>query len=606
MEADPKEMQELSITERQATEASNEEPVESSIPTPSFTPQPETTEHSPSSEVVDEVTSTSTSGAASEQTTEPSSPSTRSQSKPAQDKATPPPPPPPPIKRRPRRTGQPLHLLLQDCSRQTPEEINAIVIDKKALAADLQVYSNEFVITSARDRVIGEVDEQGKELLKDVSPESEVIKKRFEDESSVFKSYEDAMHDIRVDLHLDSLKPRKENEETPEALARNAELNAVLQIWDTHHKRIDIEPRRAGRSTQGPYPTRGGRPVGPPSTRGPYPYPSSRGPPPYGAPYPPPRAHHRDYNDRPPYREDYYSDRRDDYRRSDFDRIDHRDHAMGMRAPGPGPINRPDMRDPRDFRDRPPPARGDHPYAAGARFEDRRRDRPEGAHVPPPRDSRHGGAPSGGLPGHPSLPPKPHVSSFDNNAASHGHPQAANGVYSQHSHHHQQQHQQSQYPSAIPSVDPTAPHAAYYAQQQQQHQQQHPQPQAYPGTMPGQVDYAGYGYGAYAQDPAATAAYYGAQGWDMNGTVAATAAAAAAAIAATAASGSLQTAPFSSNQPGRHKAVPLPTDFMSGPSDAPRLSMPEPHQVLGSIRGVIIRDAHGNIGLSQYQFTQAK
>lgn len=63
--------------------------------------------------------------------------------------------------------------------------------------------------------------------------------------------------------------------------------------------------------------------------------------------------------------------------------------------------------------------------------------------------------------------------------------------------------------------------------------------------------------------------------------------------------------PFTSNQLGRHKAVPLPTDFMSGPSDAPRLSMPEPHEVLGTIRGVIIRDAHGNIGLSQYHFTQA-
>ena len=43
-------------------------------------------------------------------------------------------------------------------------------------------------------------------------------------------------------------------------------------------------------------------------------------------------------------------------------------------------------------------------------------------------------------------------------------------------------------------------------------------------------------------------------------------------------------------------------DFMSGPSNAPRLSMPEPHEVLGVIKGVIIRDAQGNIGLSQYQF----
>lgn len=39
----------------------------------------------------------------------------------------------------------------------------------------------------------------------------------------MFKSYEDAMHDIRVDLYLDSLKPRKqESDETPESITRTA------------------------------------------------------------------------------------------------------------------------------------------------------------------------------------------------------------------------------------------------------------------------------------------------------------------------------------------------------------------------------------------------
>ncbi|KAF9387501.1 hypothetical protein CPC16_007006 [Podila verticillata] len=531
--------QEMPLAEPQNAENAIE--VESSIPTPSFTPQPETVENSPSSQTADEASSASNSEVApSEPTTVPSSPSSQSQShshKP-HDKVA---PPPPQIKRRPRRTGQPLHLLLQDCSRQhimgslckkTPEDITAIITDKKALAADLQVYSNEFVLTTARDKVIVEVDEQGKELLKEVSPETEVVKQRFEDESSVFKSYEDAMHDIRVDLYLDSLKPRKqESGETPESLARTAELNAVLQVWDQHHKRIDVEPRRAGRATQSPYPGRGVRPTGPPGSRSYSPLPSSRGPPPahYGAPYPPSRAHHRDNVDRPPYRDDYYADRRDDYRRPDYERHDPRDHPMARPA-GPGAVGRPDARDPRDFRDRPPPARGDHPYAAGARFDDRRRDRPDHSQAPAPRDRHLGGA---GLSAHPSLPPKPH-NAFDS--------------------------------------------------------AQHSQVNAYSGAQ----DYS-YPYGAYPQDPAA-AAYYGAQGWDMTG---------AAANAAAAATGLLMQ-PFNSVQHGRHKAVPLPTDFMSGPSEAPRLSMPEPHQVLGTIHGVIIRDAHGNIGLSQYQFTQAK
>lgn len=61
--------------------------------------------------------------------------------------------------------------------KKTPEEITAVITDKKALAADLQVYSNEFVLTTARDKVVVEVDEQGKELLKEVSPETEVNKR---------------------------------------------------------------------------------------------------------------------------------------------------------------------------------------------------------------------------------------------------------------------------------------------------------------------------------------------------------------------------------------------------------------------------------------------
>ncbi|KAF9584163.1 hypothetical protein BGW38_007378, partial [Lunasporangiospora selenospora] len=145
-------------------------------------------------------------------------------------------------------------------------------------------------------------------------------------------------------------------------------------------------------------------------------------------------------------------------------------------------------------------------------------------------------------------------------------PQTHGSMYPQH------------YPPA-PHMDPQSAQAAYGA---------YPHQQGYP--VPGQVDYSAYSYVGYTQDPAASAYAGGAVGWDMSGM--------AGQIA-------LQLLPFNSSQPGRHKAVPLPTDFMSGPSDAPRLSMPEPHEVLGTIRGVIIRDAHGNIGLSQYVFTQA-
>ncbi|KAI1300663.1 hypothetical protein EDD11_006085 [Mortierella claussenii] len=524
-----------------------------------------------------------------------------------------------PLKRRPRRTGQPLHLLLQDCSKQhisgylckkTPEEIKAIVSDKKMLAVDLRNYSNEFVLTSARDRVIGEVDDEGKELLKDVDPERDIIKQRFEDESSVFKSYDDAIHDVRMDMYFEGIKPRKleVEQDSTDITARNQELMTVIDIWDIYHKRAEVEPKRGGRPTQSSYPSRSGRTAGPPGAR-PHPYAPYRSPSagpasgpvpahhaaPYGGPpalngvtFRDSKSHHRGY-ERPPYRDEYYADRRDDYRRPDYDRRDARDypdprdypdyprdHSFGMRLPPPGaassrldPRDMRDMRDPRDFRDRPPPpaARGEVPYGAGGsgRFEDRRRDRPDISNAPPPRGhSGPNGASSSPLIAHPSLPPKPHGSHFDSAS------NAQHSVsYSQHypsATHHQQQQQ--------PHMDPQAYYAAYGQSQEY--------------GIPGQTDYSAYGYvGPHAY------AYSAAAGWDMT-----------AGSSGTASTG-LHLLPFNSNQPGRHKAVPLPTDFMSGPSEAPRLSMPEPHEVLGRISGVIIRDAQGNIGLCQYQFTQS-
>lgn len=52
----------------------------------------------------------------------------------------------------------------------------------------------------------------------------QIIRQRFEDESSVFKSYDDAIHDIRVDLYLEGIKPRKQEaeESNEETAAKNA------------------------------------------------------------------------------------------------------------------------------------------------------------------------------------------------------------------------------------------------------------------------------------------------------------------------------------------------------------------------------------------------
>ncbi|KAF9166985.1 hypothetical protein DFQ26_006249 [Actinomortierella ambigua] len=513
-----------------------------------------------------------------------------------------------PPRRRPRRTGQPLHLLLQDCARQhitgslckqSVDEIKAVLASKQSIASDLQRYSNETVLHSARDRVISEVDTEGKELLQDVDPARDIIRQRFEDEAMVFKSYDDAIHDIRVDL-FDS---------KDDSLHKSgAKLNSVLQVWDPLYKRPEPETRRGGRTHVGPYPTRGGRPGGPPSSR-PHPY---NGRPPYrdprgeprGEPRGDPRGDPRGYHHEPrdyPYHDDYYGDRMEDYRRADYDRRDPRGPP-----PPPGARNSPyppprDMRDARDYRERPPPPapRHEDPYSAN-RFDDRRRGYDGGQPpVPGPRDSRSGllHAASPSLASHPSLPPKPTVSAYMPGVQTAPPGSRING------------RNQPQPPHQPPPPQPTLAPAPAQPQAYAQAAAAYPgYAQPATGYSQGYADpnaYAAYGY--YGQDPNAAAAavaaqqaYYGQAGWDMTQTAATN----VAAVGAVAGAG-LNLQPFTSGQHGRHKAVPLPTDFMSGPSEAPRLSMPEPHEVLGVIRGVIIRDAQGNIGLSQYTFTRS-
>ncbi|CCJ30020.1 unnamed protein product, partial [Pneumocystis jirovecii] len=54
---------------------------------------------------------------------------------------------------------------------------------------------------------------------------------------------------------------------------------------------------------------------------------------------------------------------------------------------------------------------------------------------------------------------------------------------------------------------------------------------------------------------------------------------------------------FTSEQQGRHQHLPLPSDFMLGPMEGARIEMPEPHHVLGVIKGMVIRDGQGNFGI---------
>lgn len=61
--------------------------------------------------------------------------------------------------------------------------------------------------------------------------------------------------------------------------------------------------------------------------------------------------------------------------------------------------------------------------------------------------------------------------------------------------------------------------------------------------------------------------------------------------------------PFDSNQNGRYQYIPLPGDFMINSNDKNGTPIPSQYQPIGRINGVVIRDPHGNLGLSQYSFS---
>ncbi|CAG8547806.1 9356_t:CDS:2, partial [Ambispora gerdemannii] len=441
-------------------------------------------------------------------------------------------------------------------SKKTEEETTELFSDRKKLHADLKLFCNEIVVQTTRDRILQELDEKGKEVIKDITPESENFKAKFLETFTLHKIFTDTLEEVKFQSNSVTVSENGgSNQNTP-----SLELLTVFRLWEQHNKK-DVavmqnvytdQPRRG----RGGY-SRGG-------------YWPQRGAPPRHSPYPQQGAPRRrdwgggirddrDYRDRRP--DDYHRDRRDEYQRRDYDR------RQDYRAPPPGP--------PPFGRERPQLARRDDQYhRPGGAYDDRRRDT-SNMYDRRPDDNRHS-RDYRGPPPHPGPivpPPKPSPAIYE------APPMPPN-------------------PPPAPQMQPSS-QTGYEYQQYSSEQQQFPTtPTGYQQDYTGQT-YAGY-YPQYPQDhqlngqaanqyqySQAGAAAANTTGWD----------------AAQMQTGQSHITSFGWNQPGRHTAIPLPTDFMAGPSSAPRLSMPEPHEVLGVIKGVIIRDAQGNIGLSKYHFS---
>ncbi|CAG8583539.1 663_t:CDS:2 [Racocetra fulgida] len=363
------------------------------------------------------------------------------------------------------------------------KDIKELLNDRKKLHADLQLYCTDVVLTSARDRILNELDERGKEALKDISPDSEIIKLRFEEAAALHKNFTDAVEELK----LKSTGPDEVMQDTP----------------STEESDANKPSERRGQNRGGYWQSRGAPRHAPYQNQA-----QGQRRRDWGA------RDDRDYRERRG-DEHYNRDRRDEYPRRDYDR---RQDFRGPPTPSPAfNRERPQM----DSYDRRP--------------DDSRH----------PRD--HRGPPLPLTIG----PPKPSPSIYDAPPMPPMPPNVPN--------------------PSIQSPQPGYDYTSYSADQQYS--------SVYPGYFPQYPQDSSTNGQSYQYSTVSTSA-----GWDTQTNPMQ--------------SVPIQLASFNWNQPGRHTAIPLPTDFMSGPSNAPRLSMPEPHDVLGVIKGVIIRDAQGNIGLS--------
>ncbi|CAG8515682.1 2798_t:CDS:2 [Dentiscutata erythropus] len=421
-----------------------------------------------------------------------------------------------PIPKKPpqmKKSTQPLHLLLLECCKEyitgnlttkSEEDVKELLNDRKKLHADLQLYCTDVILTSARDRILNELDDvravtnpSSDEVTQDApsaeEKENDTNKPPSEPLTQVFRLWDqinknDVMDNLHT-THMDQSRNRGRGQNRGGYWPRGTPRHAPYQNQAQGQRRRDW----------------GGR-------------------------------DDRDYRERRG-DEHYNRDRRDEYPRRDYDR------RQDFRGPNPSPAFNRERQQQMGRRD---------DYHRN--YDDRRRDSYERR----PEDNRHPRDHRG-----PPIPltiatPKPSPSIYEAPPMPPMPPTVPN--------------------PSIQSPQPGYDYTTYSTDQQYS--------SVYPGYFPQYPQESSTNGQTYQYSTVATSAGWEAQTNPIQSVP-------------------MQLASFNWNQPGRHTAIPLPTDFMSGPSNAPRLSMPEPHDVLGVIKGVIIRDAQGNIGLSQYQFSSS-
>ncbi|KAL0085548.1 hypothetical protein J3Q64DRAFT_1103362 [Phycomyces blakesleeanus] len=401
----------------------------------------------------------------------------------------------PNVRTKPRRSTNALHLLVQEAARnfilsdlvhRSAESLAGLAKDRRKVWTELRQYSDAKVLGEAKEKIMHELRETDKEALTDVSPESEIIRMRFDEHEAVSRSFEDALTELRYEHNNEG---EEEGRKDLEELFKALEPLIVSRPRPVERTQPRFEKRGRGG---------GGYHVG---TRNP-PYPvhqfRPRDVPGYS------RGGPRDYRDRRD-REEYYRRRYEEDDRREFER----------RPPLP-PLPPHGYEDYRGRRD---------PYPPRPPFDDHRRiprPDPKDSRFPNPRDSRPFGGPGGVGPGvgigGPMKPgpvvyeptPKPPIP-VAVDPSTYGYPPTADP-----------------YAAAAPAPI-YDPNAQYY---------------------PPDPSMAVYGpaYPAPYPPPPPQAQQAAPQPWYPAPI----------------------TLSFSSRDPGRHMALPLPTDFMAGPSEAPR------------------------------------
>ncbi|KAF7728946.1 hypothetical protein EC973_005341 [Apophysomyces ossiformis] len=147
----------------------------------------------------------------------------------------------PTVRKKPKRSINALHLLLQEASRsfilcdlcRRPIDFQSTIFkDRRKLASELRQYSTVGVLDAAKNKILSELKEEDRIALADISPENEIIKMRFEEHEAVMRSFEDAVAELRYEYN-----GKKEGGTIDSGQVFPAGLAELFKLFDQHTSR---------------------------------------------------------------------------------------------------------------------------------------------------------------------------------------------------------------------------------------------------------------------------------------------------------------------------------------------------------------------------------